>query len=148
VRVLIALDHSQGALRAARTAVEMLGPAGTELFVLNVAEVPLMWGGAGIGVGVVTPLDLDTLAAQVAEAEADSVTEDAAAAGITDAEVEVVAGDPVLEICRAAERHDVDLIVLGAHDRSLLRRMLVPSVSTGVVRETTRPVLVVPDPTT
>jgi nucleotide-binding universal stress UspA family protein len=52
-------------------------------------------------------------------------------------------GDPVIQICRAAEDHDVDVIVVGTHHKTALRQLFDPSVSTGVVRESLRPVLVV-----
>ena len=43
----------------------------------------------------------------------------------------------------AAEEHDVDVVVVGSHDRGMLSRLLDPSVAAGVVRGTYRPVLVV-----
>ena len=46
-------------------------------------------------------------------------------------------------IAAAAEEHDVDVVVVGSHDKSALRRLFDPSVAVGVVRATSRPVLVV-----
>ena len=46
-------------------------------------------------------------------------------------------------IVAVAEAHDVDLIVVGAHDKGFLRRLVDPSVSQGVLHHTRRPVLVV-----
>ena len=42
-----------------------------------------------------------------------------------------------------AEDNEVDVIVVGSHDKSVLRRLVDPSVAAGIVRETYRPVLVV-----
>ncbi len=52
---------------------------------------------------------------------------------------------PTVEtILEEAERHDVDLIVMGTHGRGVVYQMLVGSISEGVLRGTTRPLLLVP----
>lgn len=52
-------------------------------------------------------------------------------------------GTPHDEIARYADEHDVDLIVLGSHGRTGVKRRLLGSVAERVVRTTTAPVLVV-----
>ncbi|QYG94057.1 universal stress protein [Iamia sp. SCSIO 61187] len=145
MKVLIALDHSDAAQEAARVAADLLVPMGADFLVLNVSQIPIVWAGAGGGFGTVAPLELATLDAQTSHQRKDVITEDAEAAGVPDPQVVVTSGDVVHEICEAAVRHDVDLIVVGTHDRSLLQRLLVPSVSRSVIREADRPVLVVPE---
>lgn len=54
-------------------------------------------------------------------------------------------GNPVEEIIRYAERHEIDLLVLGTHGRSGLKRMLMGSVAERVVRGAPCPVLTVRD---
>jgi nucleotide-binding universal stress UspA family protein len=83
--------------------------------------------------------DLDEVTA-AASADLEARAE---AAGVADAETLTTTGDPVLLVCEAAEEHDVDVIVVGSHDKSALRRLLDPSVAAGIVRATYRPVLVV-----
>ncbi len=51
---------------------------------------------------------------------------------------------PPLAIYGYAEKHDVDLIVIGTHGRIGLNRLLIGSGAAKVVRHTRRPVLVVP----
>jgi len=51
------------------------------------------------------------------------------------------AGDPVNEILKSAKDYNVDLILTGARGRSI-KKILVGSVSEGVVRNTDRPVMV------
>jgi nucleotide-binding universal stress UspA family protein len=46
-------------------------------------------------------------------------------------------------LCKVADRHDVDVIVVGSHDKTGLRRLFDPSVADGVVHRSPRPVLVV-----
>ena len=140
----MAMDHTPTSLEAARTAVRLLGPCGAEFLVVNVAEVPVPWLASTPGFGVVAPLALEVEPSSEVD-EATIVADEAEAAGLPGAEIEVVTGDPGHEICAAAERHDVDLIVVGNHDRSALARLIEPSVSRRVVQGSSRPVLVVPD---
>lgn len=169
VNVLIALDDSPVSIRAAREAVRLFSQTDSRFFVINVATLPVPWVGAA-GFGAVTPMViqphwLDTEVAaetdrgddgDVREARARDVADGAdriedqrlveawaEEAGVPAADVEVRAGDAVIEICRAADEHDVDVIVVGSHDKSALRRLFDPSVASGVVRASHRPVLVV-----
>jgi len=77
------------------------------------------------------------------ELSEDELVERADAAGVADAEVLSSRGDPAGAICDAAEEHDVDAVVVGSHDKGVLRRLLDPSVAQAVVQGTYRPVLVV-----
>jgi nucleotide-binding universal stress UspA family protein len=55
-------------------------------------------------------------------------------------------GHPVAEIVRAAEEESTDLIVLGSHGHSAVRRFLLGSVAERVARHSPCPVLVVRQP--
>jgi nucleotide-binding universal stress UspA family protein len=61
-------------------------------------------------------------------------------------EREVVVGQPVTQILEAAARPDVDLIVAGARGLGTLERLLLGSVSEGVLRHADRPLLIVKTP--
>ncbi len=108
--------------------------------------MPTAWVG-GAAYGSVGPLMVDPrLLSPTAEEEAEDerlLMDEATAAGVPDPEVIVRTGDPVRQICAAAADHDADVIVVGSHDKSALRRLIDPSVAVGVVRDTYRPVLVV-----
>ncbi len=52
--------------------------------------------------------------------------------------------DPVDLILRVAKEHDASTIVVGSHGRRGLRRALMDSVAEEVLRQTDRPVLIVP----
>ncbi len=54
-------------------------------------------------------------------------------------------GNPVEEICRYATNNKIDLLVLGTHGRTGLKRMLLGSVAERVVRAAPCPVLTVRD---
>jgi nucleotide-binding universal stress UspA family protein len=56
-----------------------------------------------------------------------------------------LAGDPAVEIARLARDEDVDVIVVGTHGRTGVRRFLLGSVAERVVRLAPVPVLVLRD---
>ena len=55
-------------------------------------------------------------------------------------------GDPVAEVLRVAQETNCDLIVLGTHGRSGLKRLLMGSVAEQIVRKAACPVLTVSTP--
>jgi nucleotide-binding universal stress UspA family protein len=145
--VLIALDESPVSVRAAREAVRLLAPLPAVSFLaVNVARIPVPWVGTS-GFGAAAPMLVSgtwTDAAQVPVTDDEQALLDSArAVGVPDPSVEVRAGDAAEQICAAADEHDVDVIVVGSHDKSALRRLFDPSVADGVVHGTRRPVLVV-----
>jgi nucleotide-binding universal stress UspA family protein len=56
----------------------------------------------------------------------------------------LVGGPPAMEICRLADTVRADLVIVGSHGRTGLRRALIGSVAERVVRHAARPVLIVP----
>jgi len=147
MKVLIALDESPVSIRAAREAVRLFSVSAAEFLVINVATLPAPWVGAA-GFGQVAPLAVDPQ--WLDEVEKSHSHDDeaelmalAADAGVPDADVMLRSGDAVTQICAAAEEQDVDVIVVGSHNKTALRRLFDPSIAAGVVRDTYRPVLVV-----
>lgn len=137
MKILVALDDSAISARAAREAARLFPDR--DFHVINVSRVVVPWVTADYG--TVYPLHL-------AELPVDGLTEDALAerverAGIESAEMVLVEGDPAEMICAAAEALDVDVVVVGSHDKGVLRRLMDPSVAHAVVQGTYRPVLVV-----
>jgi nucleotide-binding universal stress UspA family protein len=58
----------------------------------------------------------------------------------------LVPGDPVMEVLRVAREESCDLIVMGTHGRTGLRRLLMGSVAEQVVREAPCLVLTLKNP--
>jgi nucleotide-binding universal stress UspA family protein len=56
----------------------------------------------------------------------------------------IATGNPVSAVLREAKRLDAELIVVGSHGHGLLYDALLGSVSTGILRKSPIPVLVVP----
>ncbi len=73
--------------------------------------------------------------------------ENAEAAGV---EVEwfVVSGDPRVKILEIADERQVDLIVIGSHGRTGIRRLVLGSVAEHTLRHAACPVMIVPAPAT
>jgi nucleotide-binding universal stress UspA family protein len=69
-------------------------------------------------------------------------TDGASASGI---EIDVQVGEPAAVILAAAERTAADLIAMGTHGIGGFQRLLLGSTAERVLRDTTRPVLTVPD---
>lgn len=145
-RVLIALDDSKAAVYVAHEALRLLGSAQVDYLVINVTRFPIAWADTST-FGAVMPMTALPSLPSVEEREAEArnrLAQHALDAGVPVTAVLEVTGDPATEICAAAVEHRVDLIVVGAHHRNILQRLLVPSVSTDVLKSSSRPVLVIP----
>lgn len=118
-QILVATDFSENAAAALAVGVTTAKALGVRLHLLHV------FAGAE-----------DDAARLLAEA--------AAKAGAEAPLVSTSAGDPAREILRYASRFAIDLIVIGTHGCTGLRRVLLGSVAERVVRGARCPVLVVP----
>ncbi len=159
-RVLIAVDDSDTSLAAAHTALRLFGES-ADYTVVNVAQnSPVVWGDDSLQYGTVYPLSipgagvvggvpfvihtpnssgLDAERIEIAEQTADDV---AHRAGLLNAEPVGDTGDPAEAIMNAAETHKADVIVVGTHERGWFKRLVSPSVSGAVIRDSEIPVLV------
>ena len=136
-KVLIALDDSPISLRAAREAARLFPAA--EFLVVNVTSRVVPWIAGDFG--AVYPAILADMPAIGLDDE--QLAAQADALGLEDVTVLPLEGAPAAAICEAAEANDVDVVVVGSHDKSILRRLLDPSIAQAVVQGTYRPVLVV-----
>lgn len=59
---------------------------------------------------------------------------------------EVIVGEPAEEIARFAKENEMDLIIMGTHGRTGLASILLGSVTIGVIKRTSIPVMVVKCP--
>ena len=125
-----------------REASRLFAADETEFLVISVSRLPLMWAGSA-GYGMVAPMMMDPAFLEASRETEEELSARAEAAGVDDPEAHTESGDPIDVICRAAEEYDVDVIVVGSHDKSALRRMFDPSVAVGVARATFRPVLII-----
>lgn len=141
--LVLATDGSPSAENATEKAIELAQATGWPLKVVSVWQPPTL---VGSYYGYAVPAEyapelIDAERDRAAKAAAGAV-EQAHAAGV-DAQADVREGEPVGEICQAAADADAWLIVLGAHGWGALKRLVFGSVSSGVLGEATRGVLVV-----
>jgi nucleotide-binding universal stress UspA family protein len=144
-RVVVAVDGSAHALRAARFAAALPFDLRTTVAVVGVVDPPFVPLSA-------TELPLPAIYALLEERlrERQAVITDALgeAAAEFHGRVRVVeslskVGHPVESIVETAEEPGVELVVMGARGLGPLDRLLVGSVSDGVLRRVDRPVLIV-----
>lgn len=153
-RVLIAADESETSIRAAKVAHSLFGDL-ADYMVVNVAD-PLPDRSMAWGYAYPVMMPMVAYPAPIAGADPSDTTGEArdmahdraasvAAAASLGATAQPLAdvGDPATAILDAAHQHQVDVIVVGSHDRNWFARLLSGSVSADVLRETDIPVLVV-----
>lgn len=144
-RILIPTDGSNVAEAAVDHAVDLAAKYDAELHALFVADVDAVSYGLGTeqldrisqgNFGGMTDLRED------AEAATGYVTSSAEPLGISVVEHHA-GGRPHAVVADYAEEYDADLVVMGSHGRSGVRRALLGSVTERTLRSTHVPVLVV-----
>jgi nucleotide-binding universal stress UspA family protein len=138
-RILIAIDGSAPSTEALEIGLELASAEHAEAIVVHVIppldSYPV--GGFGLAPGAVTH-------AVTEEDEAPLVAAVATAAETGVAiRTMLLRGAAATAIARYADEQDADLVVIGSRGHSVLTTALLGSVSLGVLRHTTRPVLVV-----
>jgi nucleotide-binding universal stress UspA family protein len=134
-KILVGYDGSESARKAFDTAVELAMRDGAELFVLSVARPPEV--GDDVETEAIIENSRDYHRGLLAPLE-----QELAAKGVR-ARFEVAIGHPAEQIIYDADRHGVDVIVVGDRGRSKFARLLLGSVSKQVVQYANRAVLVV-----
>ncbi|MCL6472225.1 MAG: universal stress protein [Firmicutes bacterium] len=135
-RILLAVDGSQCSEVAAIKAIKMARDYNGELKVLSVVDVP----------PEVYPEAQDVIEAMIGEArEIVRNIEDLARLHSIRVESFIREGNAFEKIIELSNELKVDLICMGSHGRTGLRRLLVGSVTEKVIGGAARPILVVKD---
>lgn len=134
--ILLATDGSDDAVLAARAAADLSARTGAGLHLIHVRGemTPMAYPAV-----VVARDDHEDEARALLEAE----TERAERAGATVAGAHLRGGRPAEEIVGLSEELDAGLLVVGSRGLGPVKRLVMGSVSGGVVQITTRPTLVV-----
>lgn len=131
-KILFPTDFSTLSDAALDHATALAKESGATLVILHVEEPPAAYGGGEMYYGIPDP-DSDTLKIMLEKI----VPKDPGIA----CEYHLVMGDPADEIVRQADETGCDMIVLGTHGRTGLRRLLMGSVAEAVVRRAKCPVI-------
>lgn len=144
-RILVPTDGSDPAQSAVDMALDLADAHGATLHALFIVDQPTSVSGFGEGYSGLDNL-LDALEAE-AHRVTDDIAEQASARGI-ETTTAVRRGNPHDDILAYATEQDVDVIVMGTHGRTGVKRALLGSVTENVVRHSEIPVLTVHrDPT-
>ena len=157
--ILVPIDYSD-ATHAVIAVVSELGKAlGAQIHLVHVKEIaaPAAAGAMGYGAfgvpdmlsmssGPVTGMETMTTATSTDETQRGKLMDwekELADSGVK-ATLREPTGPVVEEILREADSRDADLIVMGTHGHGAMYNLLVGSVTKGVLKHSTRPVLLVP----
>jgi nucleotide-binding universal stress UspA family protein len=135
-RILLAFDQDRSSGRASEEAIRRAAAEGADLLVISVVEPHSLRLPGGLTRRVDQERDRLTAAAQV-------VVRQARDAGVP-AMFLVWEGDAAEAIVEASAAERADVIVLGSRPRTNLRRLILGSVSSEVVRRAPCEVVVVP----
>ena len=143
--MLVAVDGSDNAARAAKVAVALAKKFGAELIVCHVIPTPTYSSAQAGGVGIGNELrDFFETARREANGIVDKVVKLAKADGVEAVSVIRENVFSVVEgIVKLAEDRSVDLVVIGTRGLGGFRRLLMGSVSSGVINQAHCSVLLV-----
>ena len=141
-KILVATDGSEEATLAASTAADIAQKTESELHVVHVRGMSVYIDPSTETTRVVHGAAEET-ARREAQETLDAQVEQIEAAGGKVAQTYVRLGRPVEEIVILADEIDAGLVVVGSRGLGGIRRLLLGSVSDGVVRHAHCPVLVV-----
>jgi nucleotide-binding universal stress UspA family protein len=136
--ILVATDGSREAQLALTTAADLANSTDSELHVLHVGEVPLVYHPERHAYRAQYE-EQEKEAQQLLEAQVERID----GAGTTVAQAHLRMGRADEEIVELAQSIDAGLIVMGSRGQGRLRRALVGSVSESVVRHAHCPVTIV-----
>jgi nucleotide-binding universal stress UspA family protein len=135
--IVFPTDFSSASDAAMHYATSLARDAGAKLLIVHVEEPPLAYGGGELYYGIPDP-DRGDLTKML-----DELTPSDPAVPY---EHRMLLGEPATEIVRLAEEQSADLIVMGTHGRTGLKRLLMGSVAEAVVRRSACPVLTFKEP--
>jgi len=139
--IVVATDESEAGRQAARAGVELAERTSSRLFVMRVmSHRPL----AAAANGRAAPPGEGSDHAERERLQRWLGDDLPAGRGQGDVELGITTGVPSIEVCRYAETHQADLLVLGRKERSQPARLLLGDTADAVARRSRVPCLFVP----
>lgn len=140
-KILAAVDFSGISAQVVGVTAEMAERFAGEVWLVHVAAPDPDFVGFGVGPDGVREKRARELRAEHRQLQ--QMAEDLRDRGL-EAHARLIQGPTVETLVAEAQRLDVGLIVVGSHGRGLLSRAVLGSVSEGVMRRASCPVLVIP----
>jgi nucleotide-binding universal stress UspA family protein len=136
-KILFPTDFSHCSDAALPMATSLARDSGARLLIAHVEEPPMAYGGGEMYYGMPDPVTEDLRAMLLRVVPPDPQVP---------YEHHLVVGDPAVAISDLARSEGADLIVMGTHGRTGLRRLLMGSVAEAIVRRAPCPVFVLKEP--
>jgi nucleotide-binding universal stress UspA family protein len=145
--ILVPHDFSASANHATAIARDEAKLHGSTIVLLHVIELPYQLSPDAVIVPEATgaPISVKEYAVQSAESHLQDIADRLGKDG-TNAIAVVEIGNAIDEINRYVEQHGVDLVVMGTHGRTGIRKLIAGSVTERVVRTCAAPVLTIRHP--
>jgi nucleotide-binding universal stress UspA family protein len=138
--ILVALDGSEGSRKALDIAVQLAKDQGARCTVCTVVDIVSAASSMTFATGDIVNEWIATLNQDARQIESEAIAK-YADSGVT-IDTHVLEGYPSSALLDVAKKTSADLIVMGSHGRTGLKRMWLGSVAESVVREATIPVLI------
>lgn len=139
--LFVPLDFSENSLQALRHAIELAKISDSKIIIFHSYQPPQMGGGSFTGKRKLTDLgkqeaedNMYKVVMSLEEADYD-----------LDFEHFIVDGDPMQRILFYIEEYNADLVVMGTQGATGLKETFLGSVASKVIRDSTCPVIVVPE---
>ena len=137
---MVATDGSELVKQAVKSAVEIAKLSEVKLYAVHIIAIG--------SYSIIHSLDekwKKTMKKQlmIKGEKATAYVENVGKAANIDVESVIIEGNPANEIIDFAENNDIDLIVMGTHEKTELQRFLVGSVAENVIRHSRKAVLII-----
>lgn len=142
-KIVVAVDGSNGGEKALDTAIELQKLHGSELLILTVFRLHNMWKASVTMVNPELTGSTDKALEDYAREVAEKSKQRALKKGSKQARSFYIGGGPAREIVNFSQKHNADLIVLGARGLGDSEKHLLGSVSHKVTSLAKCPVLIV-----
>jgi len=141
-KIIATTDFSEPSLSGVNAAVELAQTFDSDLLLVHVTQPLQTVSGATTMAGYHLPTVEKEINAEVSQ-RADQLIKEEIPASLN-SEVHLLRGNPAKEIADLAEKEGADLIVIASKGDAAWKQALLGSVTEGVVRHATCPVMAVP----
>jgi nucleotide-binding universal stress UspA family protein len=138
--VLFPFDLSEQTSKIMPYVISVADSYNSRIYLLHVVHDLQRWGKVYIPHPSVNMLQKE--ATEAAERAVDRLCEEELG-GRANVQRKVVSGDPTSEILRIIESEDIDLVIMGTHDRKGLENIIMGSVAENVVKQSAVPVMTI-----